>query len=71
MGLDFDALRQLNPRLVYCSISAFGQTGANRKRPGVDGVIQAVSGLMSTLGTTNAEPLNSTTAPQSSRTAHS
>lgn len=57
MGLDFDALRPLNPRLVYCSISAFGQTGANRKRPGVDGVIQAVSGLMSTLGTTHAEPL--------------
>jgi crotonobetainyl-CoA:carnitine CoA-transferase CaiB-like acyl-CoA transferase len=57
MRLDFDTLRQLNPRLVYCSISAFGQTGANRKRPGVDGVIQAVSGLMSTLGTTEAEPL--------------
>ncbi|SAK74342.1 formyl-CoA transferase [Caballeronia hypogeia] len=57
MGLDFDALLQLNPRLVYCSISAFGQTGANRRRPGVDGVIQAVSGLMSTLGTTHAEPL--------------
>lgn len=57
MGLDFDALRQLNRRLVYCSISAFGQKGANCKRPGVDGVIQAVSGLMSTLGTTSAEPL--------------
>jgi crotonobetainyl-CoA:carnitine CoA-transferase CaiB-like acyl-CoA transferase len=57
MGLGFDALRELNPRLVYCSISAFGQKGASSKRPGVDGVIQAVSGLMSTLGTTNDEPL--------------
>src|ERR1700750_37463 len=47
MGLDDDAVRQLNPRLVYCSISAFGQTGANRRRPGVDGVIQAITGLMS------------------------
>lgn len=57
LGLGYDALRPLNPRLVYCSISAFGQQGTSSHRPGVDGVIQAVSGLMSTLGTTNDEPL--------------
>jgi len=57
MGLDFESVRKINPNLVYCSISAFGQSGSNRKRPGVDGIIQAVSGLMSTLGTANADPL--------------
>lgn len=57
MALDYDSVREANPRLVYCSISAFGQTGSNSRRPGVDGAIQAVSGLMSTLGAANSEPL--------------
>jgi crotonobetainyl-CoA:carnitine CoA-transferase CaiB-like acyl-CoA transferase len=57
MGLDFETVREINPNIVFCSISAFGQSGSNRRRPGVDGVIQAVSGLMSTLGTANADPL--------------
>ncbi|AHB76618.1 CaiB/BaiF CoA transferase family protein [Pandoraea pnomenusa] len=57
MGLSFASVREINPQLVYCSISAFGQGGANRTRPGVDGIIQAVSGLMSTLGSANADPL--------------
>ncbi|MDR5827885.1 CoA transferase [Caballeronia sp. LP006] len=57
LGLDYEALRAANPKLVYCSISAFGQRGENTKRPGVDGVIQAVSGLMSTLGTAHGDPL--------------
>ncbi|ODP32874.1 CaiB/BaiF CoA-transferase family protein [Pandoraea sp. ISTKB] len=57
MGLSFEAVREINPQLVYCSVSAFGQNGANRTRPGVDGIIQAASGLMSTLGSTNADPL--------------
>ncbi|WP_345815746.1 CoA transferase [Paraburkholderia sp. PREW-6R] len=57
MGLDFASVREINPNLVYCSISAFGQSGSNRQRPGVDGVIQAVSGLMSTLGAANEDPL--------------
>lgn len=57
MGLDYDAARKINPELIYCSISAFGQTGSNSRRPGVDGVVQAVSGLMSTLGNANTDPL--------------
>jgi crotonobetainyl-CoA:carnitine CoA-transferase CaiB-like acyl-CoA transferase len=60
MGLDYDSVREANSRLVYCSISAFGQTGSHSRRPGVDGAIQAVSGLMSTLGTVDSEPLKVT-----------
>jgi crotonobetainyl-CoA:carnitine CoA-transferase CaiB-like acyl-CoA transferase len=55
-GLDYEALRLVNPRLVYCSISAYGQTGPGREKAGVDGIIQAASGLMSTLGASGAEP---------------
>lgn len=50
LGLDYEAVRELNPRIVYCSVSAYGQTGPWRERPGVDGIIQAVSGMMSVLG---------------------
>ncbi|RDK05728.1 CaiB/BaiF CoA transferase family protein [Cupriavidus lacunae] len=57
LGLDYETLARVNPRLVYCSISAFGQTGSSRSRPGVDGIIQAVSGLMSTLGEAGSDPL--------------
>lgn len=57
LGLDFTSLRELNDKLVYCSISAFGQSGSNRSRPGVDGAIQALSGLMSTIGNETGEPL--------------
>jgi len=57
LGLDYASLEAANRKLIYCSISAFGQTGASRRRPGVDGIIQAVSGLMSTLGEPGSEPL--------------
>jgi crotonobetainyl-CoA:carnitine CoA-transferase CaiB-like acyl-CoA transferase len=50
LGLGYDALRGLNPKLVYCSISAFGQTGPYAEKPGFDTLGQAVSGLLSLLG---------------------
>ncbi|MFF4052787.1 CaiB/BaiF CoA transferase family protein [Streptomyces chartreusis] len=50
LRLDYESVRNENPEVVYCSISAFGQSGSFKDRPGVDGVMQAVSGLMSTLG---------------------
>jgi crotonobetainyl-CoA:carnitine CoA-transferase CaiB-like acyl-CoA transferase len=49
-GLDYAAISQLNPRLIYCSITGFGQTGPYRARPGYDAVFQAMSGLMSVTG---------------------
>ncbi len=50
-GLDWPSLRALNPRLVYCSITGFGQTGPYRERAGYDVMIQAMGGLMAVTGT--------------------
>jgi len=49
-GLDFESLRALNPALVYCSITGFGQTGPYRERAGYDYAIQGMGGLMSITG---------------------
>ncbi|NYI91717.1 crotonobetainyl-CoA:carnitine CoA-transferase CaiB-like acyl-CoA transferase [Amycolatopsis endophytica] len=56
LGLGHASLSAINPALVYCSISAFGQESPARDRPGVDGVMQAVTGLMSTLGHPDSGP---------------
>ncbi|MHB8777325.1 MAG: CaiB/BaiF CoA transferase family protein [Anaerolineales bacterium] len=56
-GLDFETLHKLNPRLVYCSISGFGQTGSARDKPGYDFMIQALGGLMSITGEPDGEPM--------------
>ena len=55
-GLDHVALRAINPRLVYCSISGFGQSGPYRHLPGYDLVFQAMSGLMSLTGVPEGQP---------------
>ncbi|MEC8058220.1 MAG: CaiB/BaiF CoA-transferase family protein, partial [Pseudomonadota bacterium] len=55
-GLDYATLNQINPQLVYCSITGFGQTGPRAEEPGYDFVIQGMSGLMSITGEQNQEP---------------
>ena len=55
-GLDYEALREINPRLVYCSISAYGQDGPYRDRPGYDMVLSAVGGLMWITGEKDGNP---------------
>ena len=56
-GLDFASLSALNPRLIYCSITGFGQTGPYKDRAGYDFMIQAMGGLMSITGASDGEPL--------------
>ena len=55
-GLDYDALKQLNPRLVYCSVTGYGQSGPSAHKPGYDFVFQAMGGLMSITGEADALP---------------
>jgi crotonobetainyl-CoA:carnitine CoA-transferase CaiB-like acyl-CoA transferase len=57
LGLGYEALKARNPRLVYCAISGFGQTGPYRHRGGFDLMAQAMSGLMSVCGEVDGEPL--------------
>ena len=55
-GLDFESLKALNPRLIYCSVTGFGQTGPYAERAGYDLMIQAMSGLMSITGQPDSVP---------------
>jgi crotonobetainyl-CoA:carnitine CoA-transferase CaiB-like acyl-CoA transferase len=55
-GLDWESLRSVNPRLVYCSITGFGQDGPYAHRPGYDFAIQGMGGLMSITGAPDGEP---------------
>ena len=55
-GLDYAALSALNPRLVYCSITGFGQDGPYAPLPGYDPIFQAMSGLMSVTGQPDGQP---------------
>jgi len=56
LGLDYEAIATRHPRLVYCSISGFGQTGPRRNEPGYDAVVQAEGGLMSITGAPDGPP---------------
>lgn len=55
-GLDYDSLSKVNPRLVYCSITGFGQTGPRAEEPGYDFIIQGMGGLMSITGEKDGVP---------------
>ncbi|MEZ5478728.1 MAG: CaiB/BaiF CoA-transferase family protein [Thiolinea sp.] len=55
-GLDYASLQAVNPRLIYCSITGFGQTGPYAQRAGYDFLIQAMGGLMSVTGVPDGEP---------------
>lgn len=49
-GLDYESLKKINPKLIYCSITGFGQTGPRAEQPGYDFIIQGLGGLMSITG---------------------
>ena len=57
LGIDYDAVSRINPRIVYGSISGFGQSGPDAKRPGVDQIAQGMGGLMSITGLPGQGPV--------------
>jgi crotonobetainyl-CoA:carnitine CoA-transferase CaiB-like acyl-CoA transferase len=57
LGVDYETLREVNPRLVYASISGFGQTGPYAQRPGYDLIAQGLSGVMSVTGEPDGNPV--------------
>ena len=57
LGVDYESVKKINPRIVYGSISGFGQTGPYAKRPGVDQIAQGMGGLMSITGLPGQGPV--------------
>ncbi len=57
LGLGYDVIHQENPRIIYVSITGFGQTGPYRERPGYDFIIQGMCGVMSVTGEPDGEPM--------------
>jgi len=57
LGFSWETLHALNPRLIYCAVSGFGQTGPMRGRPAYDQIIQGLSGMMSVTGTPETAPI--------------
>jgi crotonobetainyl-CoA:carnitine CoA-transferase CaiB-like acyl-CoA transferase len=55
-GLDYDSLKAINPRLIYCSVTGYGQTGPMAERPGYDGLFQATGGMMAVTGIPDGQP---------------
>ncbi len=57
LAADYETLKRINPRLIYCSISSFGQTGPYSEKPGYDLIIQGMGGLMGITGEPNGPPV--------------
>lgn len=57
LGIDWETIHEVNERLIYASISGFGQTGPNSRRPGFDLIAQGMSGVMSVTGEPDGEPV--------------
>ncbi|WP_059149754.1 CaiB/BaiF CoA transferase family protein [Novosphingobium barchaimii] len=55
-GLDYESLREINPGLIYCSVTGFGQTGPMAALPGYDGLFQATGGMMAVTGVPEGQP---------------
>ncbi|CAN7191864.1 CoA transferase [Phenylobacterium sp. LjRoot225] len=55
-GLDYEAIRAINPRIIYCSVTGYGQSGPDAKKPGYDAVFQGRGGLMSVTGLPDHKP---------------
>ena len=55
-GLDYEAIKKINPGIIYCSVTGFGQTGPYAPRAGYDAILQAMGGLMSVTGHIDGEP---------------
>ena len=59
LGVDYEKLKKINPKLVYCSISSYGQTGPYSQLPGYDMIVQGMSGIMSITGSPDGPPYRS------------
>jgi formyl-CoA transferase len=57
LGLGYEALREINPRLIYCDISGYGTHGPYRDKPGVDVIVSAIGGLMAITGEPDGKPV--------------
>jgi crotonobetainyl-CoA:carnitine CoA-transferase CaiB-like acyl-CoA transferase len=57
LGLDYDSVRHLQPRMVYCSVSGYGQQSPRRDWPAIDNIVQATSGMMSLSGEHGDDPM--------------
>lgn len=58
MGLDYDVLKEINPRIIYCALSGYGATGPYTHRPAFDYIIQALAGVMSIVGEPGRPPVH-------------
>ena len=56
-GIGYEDLKKMNPGIIFCSVTGYGQTGPKKSDPAIDGVVQAVSGMMSITGTPETGPL--------------